>query len=216
MMKVDMKKLHRKISQSGTTLLEILIVMAVIGTLSLISMFVYSTIQTRYRDLYQKTRIAEIKTYLYDYFFDTGCFPPVLPACGSPLISGSTVIVKNFPCASDGKPYVYEAGGNECNTWFRVFTNLEWKQDTDIDRIYCRTGCGPGCAYNYGVASSNTQVYENCVRYYACSASGECLYFADPAASRCPTTFMNDPTCGGPNACADRNNKCHDERGKKK
>lgn len=74
---------------------------------------------------------------------------------------------------------------------------MEITADSIIDRVGCRTGCGPDCQYNYGVASSNIKINQGCVTYYACGSSGECGAFDDPWCSRCPKVFENDPTCGG-------------------
>jgi len=90
---------------------------------------------------------------------------------------------------------------------------LENLQDGGIDKVGCQNGCGPECQYNYGLSSSNILVNEGCVVTYSCSPGGRCIEYEDPAISECPQIFINDSSCQ--NACSDRANRCHDERGKK-
>ena len=208
-----MKKIIKK-KILGLTLIELLVAMVILALLATCSFILFSTYLKRARDTKRKGNLERIKTALYDYYFDANCFPKSLPACGTNFGVGSEIYLNNFPCDYQGKPYVYQTDDSDCPQRFKVLTNLEDTKDKGIDKVGCRLGCGPNCAYNYGLSSTNIRVYEGCVHLYACTPSGYCAEFIDPEASRCPVVFENDPTCNN-NNCGPRKNRCHDERGKK-
>lgn len=206
-----MKKIKGKLK--GLTLIELLVAMVILSLLATFSFILFSTYLKRARDARRKGNLERIKTALYDYYFDANCFPQTLPSCNQNFGEDSEVYLSNFPCDFKGKPYGYQTDGSSCSQWFKILTNLENISDKGIDKVGCRNGCGPKCEYNYGLASTNIRVYEDCVRLYACTPSGYCAEFEDPGASRCPLVFENNSTCN--DACGDRENRCHDERGKR-
>jgi len=157
--------------------------------------------------------LQEIKIALYDYYFDANCFPETLPNCGENFASNGTIHLANFPCDPNNNRYGYQVAEENCNQWFKILANLENDRDSAIDKTGCRNGCGPECEYNYGLASTNILVNKDCVTYYACAPNGTCTEFEDPFISQCPRVFENDPGCA--NSCEEKENRCHDERGKK-
>jgi len=202
----------QKRSLRGFTLFELLIAITVLAILFIASTLVASSQMKKARDGKRKSDLNRIKVAVYDYYFDKNCFPDSLPACGEPLKLGETVYLNSFPCDPQKNPYVYEIEKGTCPSWFKALTNLENTADKDIDRVGCRTGCGPKCQYNYGVASSNISLSEGCIKYYACTPGSQCAEYDDPAVSQCPQVFKNDPTCQ--NACGKKENRCHDAKGK--
>lgn len=212
-----MPDLKSKKRFKGLTLIELLVALAIV-VLIISSFFVGLTQIQKARDAKRKADLEKIKTALYDYYFDSSCFPEELPGCGDIFGSGSAAYLNEFPCDPKGGSYGYQIEEKECSQWFKILTNLENIKDPGIDKVGCRNGCGPECEYNYGLASTNIQVYEGCVAYYACppggGKEGECAEFEDPWISQCPRIFENDPTCGGID-CSLKANKCHDDRGKK-
>ncbi len=208
-----MSLFFRKKKNKGFTIFELLITIAVLCLLAFFIMIVIPAQISKARDAERKADLEKAKLALYDYFFDEDCFPQDLPSCNEDLKLNNTVYFKNFPCDSKGNEYVYQREENECPQWFRILTNLENLQDGGIDKVGCQNGCGPECQYNYGLSSSNILVNEGCVVTYSCSPGGNCLEYEDPAISECPRIFTNDPSCQ--NACSERTNRCHDERGKK-
>lgn len=199
------------------TLIELLI------TITLLGLMVFSVIGggARYRTLAQDSRrkadLERLKTALYDYYFDVGCFPETIPSCGQPLAgSGDQAYLGTIPCdPKKNDDYRYEVGGEEsCRSWFKVLTNLNNAKDPSIDEVHCRTGCGESCDYNYGLSSTNTTVQSGCVKYFVCSPGGACEDYEDPAKSKCPVVFENDPVCGGVD-CGDSDNRCKNASGKK-
>lgn len=216
----------KKKKLKGLTIIELLIVITVIALLVLVVALMAPTQIKKGRDARRKADFQRMKTALYDYYFDHDCFPlpGELPKCGENFGSGETVYLNNFPCDPVGTPYVYAVrkSGGQCKQWFRLFTNLEVSSDPIIDKIHCRQGCGPdqhsdfnygerGCTYNYGVASTNTQIYRGCSFAYVCNPGGICEGFEDPWRSECPVIFDND-TCDG--QCDDPANRCKNSSGK--
>jgi type II secretory pathway pseudopilin PulG len=197
----------------GTSLIEILITLVVFAAISASSYLTAKTLFQKARDSKRKADLEKIKLALYDYFFDTNCFPESLPNCGEKLTQNNHTYLDNFPCDYQEIPFVYQTENEDCRRWFKVFTNLENTKDPAIDKLGCRLGCGPNCAYNYGLGSSNILIREGCVVTYACTPSGNCAEFEDPQASQCPKIYENNPSCNG--GCSTRANRCHDERGKK-
>ncbi len=146
----------------GLTIVELLVVMAIIGLLVFFSAIGIRTQIERARDAERKSDLEKIKIALYDYFFDNDCFPVSLPNCGERLAVKETSYLNDFPCDPNGNQYSYQVEEGDCGQWFRVFADLENRQDAGIEKVGCDLGCGPDCVYNYGLASTNVQIYEGC------------------------------------------------------
>lgn len=205
--------IRRKKNPRGFTLFELLIIITLLGVLAFFVSIIVPNQIKKARDARRKADLEKIKIVLYDYFFDNDCFPKALPNCQEDLKSDDKVYLNNFSCDPKGVNYAYQVEGASCSQWFKILTNLENLQDSGIDKVGCRSGCGPGCKYNYGLSSTNIRLNDGCIAYYACTPSGSCVEFEDPVASRCPRVFENDSTCQ--NTCSEKGNRCHDERGKK-
>lgn len=201
---------------SGFTIIELLIFITILALLFLVSALFAPTYLKKARDAKRKADLEKIKVTLYDYYFDENCFPKTLPGCNEGLSVDGTVYFNNFPCDPKGNGYGYQVEEEDCSQWFKILANLENIQDTDIDKVGCRHGCGLQCEYNYGLSSTNIRLNSGCVVYYACSPSRQCIEYEDPWKSDCPKVFENDPTCND-NICEGGTKKdilCHDESGK--
>jgi len=215
--------------KKGLTLIEILIAITVVALLTLTSIIAVPQQLKKGRDARRKADLDRVKTALYDYYFDHDCFPePPLPDCGQPFGGNGTLYLDGFPCDPNGQAYEYQVtkiGGGKCSQWFRLFGNLEVVSDPIITKIHCDMGCGPqekggvaertNCTYNYGVASTNTQIYHNCGHRFVCAPgggpSGSCQLYEDPWVSGCPVVFdVSD--CSG--ACGNPDNRCENASGK--
>lgn len=204
------KKLKR-----GYFLIQILLVMAIMAILATTAYIYVAPQINKAKDAKAKEDLIQIRNALTQYYDDTGCFPQSLPSCGQDFQLNSVTYYKNFPCSSNGTPYEYETDNTICPKWYKVLTNLLNKNDPSITSVECRNGCGQKCNYNYGL-SSNIAINQGCPQtpqnYYACTPSGQCAIYANPGQSKCPVTFLNDPTCQ--NQCSVKANRCHDESGK--
>ena len=215
-----------KSKNKGFTLVENLVILVIIGFLILFSFLSAPSILARARDAVRKNNIDRVAKAVEEYYEDTNCYPTALPVCGNPLIEEEPKLLANIPCDPKTKTsYVYVSEGGSCPSWFQLYGNLEYTQDSIIDRLGCRNGCGPDCQFNYGEVSSNQKLNPFCELamgegeegaegpdQYVCAPSGECEVFEDPEISGCPDIYPNDPTCQ--NQCEKKINTCHDERGK--
>lgn len=225
----------------GFTLVEILVVIILIGVITVFSATEVPAQMQKSRDAVRKVHIDTVKKVIDEYYQDAGCYPQTIPTCKNSLILGDLVIKDNIPCDPKSKlSYTYVPEISDCPKWFQFYTNLEYTSDSIIDKVGCRNGCGPVCQYNYGVASSNQKLNPFCEQsstpppgppgsepspspdpdplgseiqlQYVCSPSGACEAYANPGLSGCPDVYLNDPTCQ--DACSERENRCHDSRGK--
>jgi len=184
----------------------------------------------RARDIQRKDDLERVRIAIDDAYDTFGHYPSNLPECGFPFEEGNLVFSERIPCdpKTDGS-YRYVTDGTDQSRWYKLYTNLEYTQDSDIDYVGCRTGCGPNCQYNYGVASSNIEVM-GCSELvptliptpspmpvlYVCAPGGgqegSCEAFDDPERSECPKAYPDDPTCLF--ECSDKENKCKNASGK--
>ncbi len=95
-----------------------------------------------------------------EYYYDAAsAYPSTIPSCGKPLMYNDRVILDSFPCDPiTNEPYTYLTDELTKYQWYKIYTHLERNSDLSIDLIGCSEGCGPECAYNFGVASSNISV----------------------------------------------------------
>lgn len=227
------KKIVKKFARSFT-LVEILVVLTLISAVSVYSFQQIPVQLQKARDAVRKNQINLIKKGIEEYYQDSGCYPETIPSCKNALVLGDLVINDSLPCDPETKlSYTYVPEVSDCPKWFQIYGNLEYTQDKIIDKIGCRDGCGPNCQFNYGAASTNQNLNPFCSQsqgsnqsdpvptstpapvnndQYVCSPNGSCEIYMNPELSGCPDIYLNDPTCQS--ACSDKNNRCHDARGK--
>jgi len=210
-------KTGKALLNSGFSLFEIIIAFLVLSILVFTSFLYFPPQLAKARDSKRKADLNRLRTALMDYHDSSSSFPSSLESCRQPLSLNQSVLLNSIPC--DPKlttPYYYES--NQEGSWFKLYTNLENLDDPDIHLKKCDQGCGPDCAYNFGVSSPNTDI-DNCLPpplLYACSPGGgqegACEIYDDPGASECPMVFEDDPTCRG--LCVDSHYRCRDSSGK--
>lgn len=159
--------------KNGFTLVELLVVMAIIGILATVSLANFRTSQIKARDAQRKHDLRQIGTALEVYMSDHGGYPPAFPGdggkikacgCGGGTMSCDwdvdpgqrefcdeerTVYMIKVPGDPTGSPhYCYWSGG----TSYKLYAKLENSKDPeaklDVD-------CG-GENYNFGISSPNT------------------------------------------------------------
>lgn len=145
--------------RSGFALLELLVVMGIIG---LLVPFGFGSIKVqteRARDFRRKSDLQDIKIAMEQYYSAANAFPATIPFCGESFQYKSDLLLREFPCDPLTRaPYTYLTDSLIEYQWYKVYTHLERHDDTIIEQIGCQDGCGPECAYNYGVASTNISI----------------------------------------------------------
>jgi type II secretion system protein G len=167
---MDMKK--------GFTLIEIMVVIAILGILITMISGSFLASQKKSRDLKRKSDVIQVGKALELYFNDRGRYPAanmgVMTGCGDPATlidcpwgsiwsntttSPNTVYMAKLPTDTTGQHYYYDsdAGG----TYYQIFARLENTEDIDVHKVgttiqtYTGTVCGTG-ECQYGTSSSNT------------------------------------------------------------
>lgn len=150
---LSMFRSHR----SGLTMIELLVVVAILATVFLIAVFSVQKYMSRSRDATRKTHLEKYRIALEEYHNDKGRYPEssVFLNCGSGDLKPYLPTVYCDPLT--GQPYYYQtnAVGNE----YIIYVHLDAEDDPVIATRGCSDGCGPddngdGVGdYNYGISS---------------------------------------------------------------
>jgi type II secretory pathway pseudopilin PulG len=140
-------------------LIEILLVVSIIGIIAPTTYMGVSSYFAQAHDLHRKKDLKDLEVVMEYYYDAATAYPSAIPPCGKPLMYTDRVILDSFPCdPTTNKPYVYITDELTQYQWYKIYTHLERNTDQSIALIGCSDGCGPQCAYNFGVASSNISV----------------------------------------------------------
>jgi prepilin-type N-terminal cleavage/methylation domain-containing protein len=166
-LKAVIKAMIRR-KKSGFTLIEILIVVAILSLLTISSIFMLTNNLAKGRDTKRKGDLDRIKIAFEEYYVDNDTYPPedALSNCGSSDLSPYLQTVPCDPKTKSAYCYVYDADNIGQN--YRILGSLEYKNDPIISKLNCDDDpdyCGHedvcssyGSNFNYGVASSNIVV----------------------------------------------------------
>lgn len=138
-------------------MIELIVVSALIALLSAYVLYSAPHYIEKRRDEQRKVDLHNLKVALEDYSNDKTCYPPanILASCNS--TTAFSPYMKRVPCdPKTGQAYRYVLASN-CLS-FQLFTTLEDTTDKEIEAVGCESGCGPGGAYNYGVAGGGALV----------------------------------------------------------
>ena len=139
----------------GFTLIEMLVVIAILGLLATVGLGSFQSSQMKSRDTQRKNDLNQIQKALELYYNDNGKYPLTADfpgAGGSWQDANGTIYMKLVP--ADPKYSVYFYLSND-GTWYKLYARLENTQDPKYKADgYVGTNCG-GELCNYGVASSN-------------------------------------------------------------
>lgn len=199
----------------GLTLIELLIVVAIIGLFILIGFFLARNQYLKGRDARRKSDIHKIQEAVEEYEKDHDCYPqPELVVCQPG--TGLVPYISKIPCdPATGDTYYYENDNDNCAKWYRIFILLGNLSDKGIiSRI------GPGNNYNFYLASPNAPVPASASlptptpdptsvpdSFYGCK-SGVCTSVSwDPSrpGPECDPNYQN-PNCYG--VCGSPANEC--------
>lgn len=172
--------------KTGFTLVELLIVIAILGILTTIGLVAFSSAQIRGRDTQRKSDLKQLSTSLELYFSDhdeyptslngriNGCPSTTQTACTwgtGEFTDGSTTYFRALPKdPSNGNVYYYRIVDAGTNQKFQIFAHLENTQDMDClpdvgGTVTCLSpelpagvDCGGVC--NFAITSPNTKASE--------------------------------------------------------
>lgn len=156
--------------KKGFTLVELLVVMAIMGILVILVAGGFRTSQMRGRDAQRKSDLKQIATALEAFINDYGVYPAAssgrILACPystgvcawgtGEFTDGKTVYFREIPADPSSKQYYrYRLVPASSSQKFQLFAKLENTQDKDIISTTYNCGTGPNSC-DYAVTSSNT------------------------------------------------------------
>ena len=127
---------------SGLTLVELLIVLAILALLAGIILVAFSSQIFKANDAKRKGDIDRIKIAVEEYEKDHNCNPQNVDC--KPGTSLQPYLDK-IPCDPiTGASYVYVPENTSCPTWYRIYSILQNTKDSSVT-----AGVGPMGAFNY-------------------------------------------------------------------
>lgn len=167
----------------GFTLVELLVVMAILGVLATLIVGGFRTAQLRGRDGQRKSDLKNIANALEIYYSDYGVYPPsasgLILGCTAPTEACSwgsdqfadikgTVYFKTLPVdPNQDQNYYYRAFST--NKKFQLYAHLENTEDkncidktcTDPPGLPAEANCGSAGSCNFAITSPNTTPKES-------------------------------------------------------
>jgi len=138
----------------GFTMIELIVVIAILGLLSTVGLVSFRTAQIKGRDAQRKNDLSQIQKALELYSNDHQSYPDSLPAAGSSWQDeNKTLYMKEIPEDPKFGAYPYSSDGS----FYLLYARLENEEDPCFDKGLCKDyglACGEeNC--NYAVASPN-------------------------------------------------------------
>ena len=192
-------------NSQGLTMIETLIVLGVLGLLAVIFLNYFNPLEKRGRalDARRKSDLNRLSVALEDYYGDHDCYPTELLCTPISKAEELKPYLGLIPCdPATHRSYYYEPESGDCPQYYRIYTNLYWRNDPDIERVGCSLGCGPSpaYAYNYGVSSPNVGL----------EGKGSCTNWCACQGTTC--NDVNDNCCADPDhphGCGITSPKCY-------
>jgi type II secretion system protein G len=166
--------------KQGFTLMELLIVIAILGILVAVGVVSFATSQKRSRDISRKNDLRQLSIALETYYNDFDHYPLSdiegnMLACGvdameqcewgdtwkNTTTNPETIYMLKLPADPGGGNFYYISDAT--GTYFRLYARIENDQDEGLGvnlEGYENTDCGGGTECTYGIASSNTTLEE--------------------------------------------------------
>ena len=140
-------------NKKGFTLVELLVVMAILGVLVTVTIGSFRSSQARGRDAQRKSDLKQVASALELYYSDYGKYPDTV-TWGAEFTDGKTVYFKVIPKDPvSANSYYYRIVDSGTNQKFQLFTFLENTQDPSL--ITTSYSCGSKTC-NFSITSPNT------------------------------------------------------------
>ena len=143
---------------SGFTLMELLVVVAILGLLATIGLVNFRSSQIKGRDTQRKSDLGQIQRALEMYYNDYGSYPTALPGGGGPWQDAKeTLYMKEVPKDSKDPANIYLYQQKNDGTGYALYATLENINDSCFKTGLCKDygiSCGDANC-NYAVASTN-------------------------------------------------------------
>jgi len=184
-----------KAKSRGFTLVEILVVVAIVALLLILGFWAFSKQLAKGRDARRKADINRIQVAVEEYEKDHNCYPPPNLVVCVPG-TGLQPYLKQIPCdLRTGASYLYDYDTTTaCARWYRVFAKLENTSDPDYT-----AGIGSDGTYSYVQSSPNAPAGNLFVSYYFGCKAGLCVpifFDARRPGAECDPHYSS-PNCSG-------------------
>ena len=172
-------------SNSGFTLVELLVVMTILAVLVSIGLVSFRSSQFRSRDAQRKSDLKQLSSSLELFYSDYGKYPDgtsgTIEGCSynsstgtgtactwgtGEFTDGKTIYFKVIPDDPyTGHSYYYRIVDSPTNQKYQLFAALENSEDRDCLGGDCASptvsySCGSGITCNFSITSSNTKPTE--------------------------------------------------------
>ena len=161
--------------KKGFTLIELVVVMAIIAILAAAGLSSYTSTQKKGRDARRKSDLTQVSRALEFYYNDHGVFPDTssgkIVACGGTCDAACiwgvdamcsptnplTIYMQTLPKDPSSNYQYYYDSNNVTNNIYRLYGRLENIQDSQIITPTVATDCDTvgAVACNYGISSTN-------------------------------------------------------------
>lgn len=162
-------------NKKGFTLIELIVVMAIIAILAAAGLSSYTSTQKKGRDARRKSDLTQVSRALEFYYNDHGEFPDTssgqIVSCGASCDAAcvwgvdtmcsptdpATIYMQTLPKDPSSNYQYYYYANNGTNNIYRLYSLLENTQDSQVITPAVSTDCDvvAAAACNYGISSTN-------------------------------------------------------------
>jgi len=135
-----MVRLLKKKIKKGFTLTELLIVITIVTFLATLATVGYINQLRKARDAKRKSHLQKMRLAFEDYYNDWGCYPDgvTFETCDS---SDFSPWLPRVYCDDLGENYKVIPQGEDCPSWYAIYTNIEYPKDHQLLANECYEGC---------------------------------------------------------------------------
>ncbi|PWU22820.1 hypothetical protein C5B42_05045 [Candidatus Cerribacteria bacterium 'Amazon FNV 2010 28 9'] len=162
--------MHFKRARAGFTLIELIVVMAIMGILIAATASTFQNSRIKGKDAKRKSDLKQIQSALEAYIGDHGLYPVstagVITACGDGTAvcswgsafkdENGTVYMAKVPIDSDYPTFSYEYFVSSDRKQYQLFAYLEDSNDPDLHTYTGKNCPDANHVCNYGISSTNT------------------------------------------------------------